>query len=65
MVISSGLTQSCKLFTAELKRDKMLPDLDDSLLMRDKPHIYSVFYDYVLPCIVGNVYWKEQHLANW
>jgi hypothetical protein len=33
----------------------MLPDLDDFLLVRDKPHIYFL----LLPCIVGKVNWKK------
>jgi hypothetical protein len=37
----------------------LLPSLENILLLRNDPETYMVVYDYILPCIVGKVYWKK------
>jgi hypothetical protein len=42
-----------------LSRENLLPSLENILLLRNDPESYMVVYDYILPCIVGKVYWNR------
>jgi hypothetical protein len=42
-----------------VEKDKSLPDMDKLLQMRENADNYSLFYEHILPCIVGTVYWKK------
>jgi hypothetical protein len=52
--------QSLKLFSIlHLHRDDKLPSLEYILLLRKSPESYFVFYDSILTCAVGKIYWKK------
>jgi hypothetical protein len=48
----------------DLHREEKLPSLHGIILLRKSPEIYFVFYDSILPCVVGKIYWKKTVLAT-
>jgi hypothetical protein len=48
----------------DLHGDNKLPSLEDLLILRKSPESSFVFYDSILPCVIGKIYWKRTVLAK-